>query len=90
MTFGERIEAALHPSPKVNGYGSHACGCSWDSGPYDLPCAAHDVDRLRDDVFLELTEAAREVLSTGTPSARLTHAVRASEALRAPTFKPGP
>ena len=25
-------------------YGTYACGCTWDSGPYDVPCAAHDGD----------------------------------------------
>jgi hypothetical protein len=103
MTLTDRLLAAQERSEPVTRLqydGSHyhtgryACGCDWDSGPVDLPCEAHNVERLRDDVLRELTEAARAVLgfrpNDWRSIARLLDAVMAAETLISKSFNPGP
>lgn len=65
-TIGERLDALKQPSPKVDSYGEHACGCTWDSGPYGVYCEKHDGERLERDALRELHSAAADALGNAS------------------------
>lgn len=65
LPLGERLDALKQPSPVKDSYGTHKCGCSWDSGPYGLFCDQHDADALIWDALVELRDAAAPALAEG-------------------------
>lgn len=55
--LSDRLSAFREESPKVDSYGRHKCGCTWDSGPYTLYCSQHDGEALMSDAVGALVEA---------------------------------
>lgn len=57
INWPERIAKFREKSERLDSYGNHACGCTWDSGPYGVHCEHHDPDGLAHDLLRELTDA---------------------------------
>ena len=45
------------PHGPQDDYGTYRCGCTWDSGPYTVPCRDHDRDNVISTLTGSLIEA---------------------------------
>lgn len=59
-TLSQRLDALKAPSRRLDTYGNHECGCTWDSGPIGVFCKDHDADTLVWDALRELHAAATD------------------------------
>lgn len=76
--LSDRYAALKEPSEEIDGYGTHKCGCTWDSGPYGVYCRQHNPETLIWDALKELCEAGENMLKMGQPRCEFTERFEAA------------